>query len=116
MVGGVAHREHPVGETFETLGEHVVFKERRFDVGLARKIEGDARREETGAEPSGALAVRAVGEDVDGIFTEGELRCVVDFLETRIGAIEGRFARRRIGVFAEIESLELEGALEAEEF
>ena len=113
--GGIAHRKHPVGETFETLGEHVVLEERRLDVGFPGKVEGDARREETVAEPSGALAMRAVGEDVDGILAEGELRGAINLLETRIGAVEGRFARRRIGVFAEVKALEFKGALETEE-
>ena len=65
MVGGIAHGQHAVGQAFKRFGKLVVFKEDLFDVGRSGQVERDARGKEAVAQPSGALAVRAVGERVD---------------------------------------------------
>ena len=70
MVGGVTHGQHAVGQKREFLRTLKVFQEIFLHPGVATEIGGDARREETVAQPAGSLARRAVREDVHGILPE----------------------------------------------
>ena len=103
VIRRIAHRQHSVGNMFEALRQHEVFQKRLFRRDGAREIEGRTRRKEAVAKPARALAMRTVGENVDGVFAEGQLRGGVNLLQTRIGRVEGRLASRRIRVFAKEE-------------
>ena len=63
VVRGIAHRDHPLGQIRRLRGEGVVFEEALLDEILPREERLGAGGDIAVSEPSGALAVRAVGEN-----------------------------------------------------
>ena len=116
VVGGVAHREHAVGEMGEPLGQQEILEEVLLDACVAGEVLGDPGREEAVAQPARALARRAVHKQVDGVLGEGLDARGKELVESLIRGHEACLGRVRVDVLAQVDVAQLAGAFQHDGF